>query len=526
MATREDIYAAIRNADKAGRREDVAKLGAYLATMDAAPKPADTSAARGFGLGVTKPLDNLVSAAMATPVGQAVDRVGQRLGFPGAQEAVAANDAARANNTRTGYQLLGNIAGTAPTLALPGGAIAQGAAGGALLSDAKDAKGLATDTIFGAAGGKVGEVGTRAIGKAIAPKVTKNVRALLDAKIPLTIGQAMGGVAKGVEDRLSGFPIVGDVINSARGRGVDAFNRKVISGALDNIGVKLPDNVPTGRDAVAFAGDAISTAYQKLVPKLTATADNTFLTALGKIEAQAKSLPGSGARDFRNAIGDNVLKDLRAGKTLTGEGFKALESRLSKFAGLKSSADGYQRMVGDEVDNVLKELRGLLMRSNPAARQELKAINRAFAEQVRIDRAAGAAGNPTGVFTPKQYSAAVKASDTSARKAAVAKGRALNQGFADAASDVLPSSVPDSGTAGRATLGLLAAGGAGSLAGVSPGGIAAAAAASLPYTRAGQKALGVALSPGAKRIAARNFVERNANLAGAAAPALIAAQRK
>jgi hypothetical protein len=39
MATREEIYTAIRNADKAGDSASVQKLGAYLATMDA-PEPA------------------------------------------------------------------------------------------------------------------------------------------------------------------------------------------------------------------------------------------------------------------------------------------------------------------------------------------------------------------------------------------------------------------------------------------------------------------------------------------------------
>lgn len=502
-------------------------VNAVMSSFYSAPKPRDTSATRGFALGAAKPLDTLVSAAMAIPGVAVIDRFGQSMGMPGAREAVASNESARANNTRTGYQLLGNIAGTAPTLALPGGALVQGAAGGALLSDAKDAKGLAIDTALGAVGSKGGEFAVRGIGKVIAPKVAPNVRKLLDAKIPLTIGQAVGGATKAVEDRLAGFPIVGDVINSARSRGVDTFNRKVISGALENIGVKLPANVPTGRDAVAFAGGAISAAYNKLVPKLTATADATFTNALTKIEAQAKSLPGSGARDFRAVIGDDVLKDLLAGKTLSGEGFKTLESRLGKYAGsLKSSSDAYQRMVGDQVSDVLGELRGLLLRSNPAARQELKQINRAFAEQVRIDRAAGAAGNPTGVFTPKQYSAAVKASDTSARKSAVARGRALNQGFADAASDVLPNAVPDSGTAGRAALGLLASGAAGTLAGISPAAIAGAGLASIPYTRAGQQAIGAIFSPGAKRAAARGLVDRAAIPIGVAAPALIASARK
>jgi hypothetical protein len=506
-----------------------AKINEVMASIYSAPKPADTSAARGVALGAMKPLDNLARAAMNIPGVAEIDKFGQRLGFPGANEAVASNDAARDANTRKGMQLLGNVVGTAPTLALPGGAIAQGAAGGALLSDATDAKGLAVDTVIGGVGGKAGELAVRGVGAAIAPKVSKNVKALVDAKIPLTIGQAVGGATKAVEDRLAGFPIVGDVINSARSRGVDAFNRKVISNALENINVTLPDNVPTGRDAVAFAGDAISDAYNKLVPRLTATPDATFATALSKIEAQAKSLPGTGPRDFRAVVGDDVLKMLKSGNTLTGEGFKTLESRLSKKAATLAGGDAYQRMVGEEVSGLLKEMRGLLMRSNPAARQELKAINRAFAEQVRIEKAAIGAmtpNNPAGAFTPKQYSAAVKASDTSARKSAVARGRALGQGFADAASDVLPNAVPDSGTAGRAAVGLLASGAAGTLAGISPTAIAGAGLASIPYTRAGQATIGAIFSPGAKRIAARNFVERAAPAVGAAAPALIAAQRK
>src|SRR5947207_958661 len=47
MATREEIYTAIRNADQAGDSAAVRKLGAYLATLPpegSAPKPLDASA--------------------------------------------------------------------------------------------------------------------------------------------------------------------------------------------------------------------------------------------------------------------------------------------------------------------------------------------------------------------------------------------------------------------------------------------------------------------------------------------------
>jgi hypothetical protein len=44
MATRDEIYTAIRNADKAGDSAAVRKLGDYLKTMPAdTPKPLDAS---------------------------------------------------------------------------------------------------------------------------------------------------------------------------------------------------------------------------------------------------------------------------------------------------------------------------------------------------------------------------------------------------------------------------------------------------------------------------------------------------
>lgn len=62
-------------------------------------------------------------------------------------------------------EFAGNVVGTLPVSALPGGVIAQGAVGGALLSNAKDAKGLAIDTAAGAAGGKLGDEAFKVVGK-------------------------------------------------------------------------------------------------------------------------------------------------------------------------------------------------------------------------------------------------------------------------------------------------------------------------------------------------------------------------
>jgi hypothetical protein len=208
---------------------------------------------------------------------------------------------------------------------------------------------------------------------------------------------------------------------------------------------------------------------------------------------------------------------------LSGEGLKTLESRLSGMTSkLRSSPDAYQKMLGETVGELLDEVRAATMRSNPSKAVELKTINKAFAELVRAERAAGAAGNATGVFTPKAYQAAVRAGDSSSRKAAFAKGRALNQELSDAAADILPNRVPDSGTAGRAALagigGFAAGGGAAALG--SPGLMAAGALASLPYTQTGQRALSAMLrQPGP----VRGMIGRGFDYAGSKVPVAVPA---
>jgi hypothetical protein len=57
------------------------------------------------------------------------------------------------------------------------------------------------------------------------------------------------------------------------------------------------------------------------------------------------------------------------------------------------------------------------------------------------------------MFTAAQLAQAVRQMDTSTRKGAVARGNALMQDLSDAGVNVLPSKVPDSGTAARLAVG-------------------------------------------------------------------------
>lgn len=460
MATRDDIYKAIRNADAAGDTEAVQKLGAYLATMPAdvpvetvAPVAHDHSGVNGLILGVQKPIENIGKAAAGVMPGvvNAVDDVGVKLGFPRTADAAAGNEAARANNDRTGWQTVGNIIGTAPTLALPGGAAVQGAAQGALLSDSNTAEGVGIDTLAGGAFGKLGEAAMQGAGKLLGPQIGKYTAQLRNADILATPGQfargaktTLGNIAAGIEDKLTSYPIVGDMIQADRGKANDQFNRAVTNRVLKPLGKALPDAIETGHDAIKYAKNTVTDAYQAVLPKLSGAFDTTFGTRVQAIIKRADLRP-----EQQSQVADIVQRDLGkmfdASGNYTGKALGKVVDKLDKLAvGFKASQDTYTRDLGDAVGAIREQVLGLARRNSPAAAGDLKAAANAHAEMIRLERAA--AGTAEGVFMPGQYGAAVRQSDRTMRKGATARGEALAQDFSKAAQATLTSKVGDSGT--------------------------------------------------------------------------------
>ena len=97
-------------------------------------------------------------------------------------------------------------------------------------------------------------------------------------------------------------------------------------------------------------------------------------------------------------------------------------------------------------------MRQLFARNNPEAADLIRAADNGWATLVQMENAGAMLGAKNGLFTPAQFLNAVKRSDHSLRDRTFAHGDALNQDLAAAAKEVLPSSVPDSGTAGRLLL--------------------------------------------------------------------------
>lgn len=489
----------------------------------AAP-PADDSALRAMALGIYQPIDNLSQRLLRTDAGQAINRAGVAIGLPDSNELQRTRTDARRTNTRTGYQLAGNIVGTLPTMALPGGPVVQGAATGAVLSEEQSLGGVAQDAAIGGAFGKVGDVVTRSVAGAFAPRVSRAARMLNDAGVPLTLGQMVasgrslaGRVAKGVEDRAAGLPIVGDLVNSARQRGVEQYNRAIYRRALARAGLQLPDDVPAGREGIKYVGDQLSAQYQQILPRLAVRPDTRFAAGLQGATQSLSTVPDAIRTQYQSVL-RRAFQTRGRGPQLAGDDLKAAEEVLTDFAAqYRGAADPDQRVLAEAVGRVRDELRDLVVRQNGAAGSQLQRINRAWSELAVAERAAGTQGNASGVFTPKQYAAASRMADTTTRRRATTRGTADNQRMTDAAADIMPNTVPDSGTAGRVAL---LAGGAGAGYGAAtgvlePATLATLAAIAAPYTRAGQTAtnwLYFATRP--------QLVQRGAQLLRRSAPAI------
>ncbi len=479
-------------------------------------QPKDTNWFKGFVGGALKPVDNLASWASQTAPGRAVDRFGQAIGLPSASQAVAANDAMRAGNTRKGWQAAGNMAGTLPTLALPGGPLVQGAASGAVLSNAKTPGDLALDTAMGAGFSYGGDKLMRGLGNVVSPRVSDAVNALRARGVPLTPGQIAGGFGKKVEDALTSLPGIGDMIEARRAEGIAAFNRAAFDEALAPLGVKLPDGL-SGHQAIKATKDAFKTAYDRVLGNMTVADDAPFQSAIANYRASAAAIPGDLTNAFDAFLAKNVTPYFQNG-VMSGRTFKEVDRELRKQAQRYARGTGAEQGFADLLEGVRLELRNAAARSSdPRLVTALGKVDDAYANYVPLRDAASKTAD--GTFLPTGLDTSVRITDRSVGKGRKAAGEARLQAVTSAGRDVLPSRLGNSGTADRLATGLTVGGAGAAGYFVDPTVLAAPAALAALYTRGGNR-VAQALMTG-RQGAAPKAIRRGLIGAGRFAPAVV-----
>jgi hypothetical protein len=325
---------------------------------------------------------------------------------------------------------------------------------------------------FGAVTGGVAQKAISGVGRVLSPQTSPEVRALAEQGVELTPGQIFGGGVKRLEEGLKSIPVAGDVVAGAERRSIESFNRATVNEALKPIGTKVPKNL-VGRELIQYADDAIGKSYNKYLTKIDLNADNELLTDLANITTKAFQL---------NTIIGNTILDRMKGQ-IKGTAWKSIDSDLGRLASnYLNSQSGDERLLGSAIKETQLSVRNLLERANPKYSQEIAKTNRAFADFLRVQKAAGSIGAQEGVFSPAQLLSATRALDESLRKGKFAKGQARLQDVAESAKSVMGANLPDSGTAYRGLTGAGVLGGAY----LEPTTLLAPLAASALYSKPGQ----------------------------------------
>jgi len=344
----------------------------------------------------------------------------------------------------------------------------------------------------GAVGGAVGTAATSVLSKAANPLVSKAEKTMRDLGVTMTPGQMLGGQAKDLERFAEVVPLVGSYITNAKERAIFQFNKGVINKALEKVGTKLPADV-IGRDAVQEADTIISQAYDDVLSKVKfSLTPGVYKEATAAINKAG--LNPSQRADLVAKLDKVVLENFRTQGSVAGDVYKGIESDLRKEAlSFTTSQMKADRDVGQAMFDVLDVLKTNLRRQNPQQTSILRRVDSAYGDLAVMKTAAANTGAENGVFTPKQYSTAVRQRDSSRNKTAFAAGAARGQDVSDAAVETLAETSSQYQTGRQVAQGLGVGTGLGAAVTEPTVAIASVVAAPALYSQSGLKAMEVLL---------------------------------
>lgn len=412
-------------------------------------------------------------------------------------------------------QVAGSIAGTS-ALGKAGGmgldALARGAPrlANAARNASPFARSLATDAaysgIYGANTGQdpltsagMGALGSAAgqgigagLGRAAAGATRSlPVRMLRNRGIPMTIGQQLGGFAKSAEDAMTSLPGVGDLVNARRLEGLRAFNQQAMNEAGQPVGARVS---AIGEDGVAGLLDQIGNSYDQATAGVRVPLDAQFGSDLNDVAMAYRRLPPDYGARFAQAMDNRVGPVAQAGE-MTGDTYQQAVRGIKGYrAGADRAAPGFEQDYRDAMTLAQDALTSQMQRGGGASVTEgLSRADQAYRMAKTLGAAVKAArnGSRSGevqTFTPSQLVDAGTASQTKYG------GKRPFAALADAGQRVLPSKLPDSGTAKRLMQAGIGAGGVGAAYGLGDAETAAKTAAVLGLlgiggTKTGQRSL-------------------------------------
>jgi hypothetical protein len=398
--------------------------------------------------------------------------------------------------------------------------------------EGEGATGAAIGAGAGIAGGVIGQRLLGGLGSAARGVQNANVGYLRGQGVPLTVGQAVGGsgrlgaTIKNVEDALTSVPGVSSIVNARRMEGLGAFNQAAMRQAGAPAGIEVN---ATGAQGMEQLRQGIGPAYDRALGGAQInTQDPNFLQELQQVVNAANAIPPvNGAREAAATALDSRLMGATDPDTgiISGRGFQEAYRGLGRTSRERANSD-----YGHEVGQVMRQgqnvLADALDAQNPGALEAFRSANAANRNANVIAQALDKAKNQGDeLFTPAQINTAdaMSARRLEGPMASAAGDRPFFD-LARAGQEILPSKLPDSGTATRGLVG------AGLIGGIGGAGVGSAfgdagtgAQTGLGLTlllaaggsRPAQRAMVAALTrrPDAMRIIG-NTIARNAGIGG------------
>lgn len=363
----------------------------------------------------------------------------------------------------------GGVLGALGTGAIAGaGRAATALAPRALLGDAMfgAAYGAGEDNdsrLTGAALGAVAGAGGGALGRGIVGGVGNLVGGiggpanyLREQGIRMTPGQlgesagGLGRILKRREDRLAGFSGIGDAISAQQNKGIDQFNQAAFRQGLSPVSREVPPSI--AEEGVQAAEGIVSDAYGRALDGQNFGVDQQFKQALRGRFNQAAGLP---AMNDQAAYALNRATEpfVDPSRNITGRNMQKMTQELQRRASrLDSVADADGPDAAAILRGAYDDVGDMVDRQAPGVMQDFRNANTAYGNVQTLKDAVARAVNTEGRFTPAQLGMAARASG----KKYGGKHASTDRQFFElqrAGQQVLPSKIPDSGTAGREAAG-------------------------------------------------------------------------
>lgn len=320
---------------------------------------------------------------------------------------------------------------------------AYGAAYGGI-TEGDPLTGAATATLGSGAGQLLGKGAQKLFQGA---RLDPNAQILRDAGMQnLTIGQSLGGFAKSLEDAGTSAPILGDIINARRAEGLQEFNLGRLNEAGAPIGATVTE---TGEDGLNQLMTQVGSAYDNATAGINVPLDPQFAADMQAAAAAGQRLPPDYQVRF-DKIGQNRVGPIFDAGQMTGETYQqAMRGLKGARSSAGQAAPGFEQDYRDAVTAAMTALRGQMERGGGQNVIEgLAKADNANRLGKTLQNAMAAAKNDAGgagvqIFTPAQLNTAAYAAQKKF------PGPRPFADMTDAAQMVLPSKIPDSGTARR-----------------------------------------------------------------------------